>query len=316
VRELGIDDPVVDRLHEGYRHAASENQILFRRAAYLLRALREEGIETLVLKGAALALGYYGDPGLRPMTDLDVLVRPDAAVAAGDVLRQCGWLPDRAVTPTYLAITHAEPFRDPDDYQCDLHWRLFGGRGADADAGLWSRSVTLTVEGVVTRTLSPTDHLLHVCVHGTRWVWTPGIRWVADAHHILRAGTVDWDRLVDEAATRRLVLPARDTLGYLRERMKAPVPAEVLAWLGRSPVSALDRLDYRVRSRPRGRLGTLPIHLCNYLGTQPPGHPRSLAGFALYLQELWRLPSLAQLPRGVFTRAYRGLRVGPVRRSR
>ncbi|HSE95650.1 MAG TPA: nucleotidyltransferase family protein, partial [Methylomirabilota bacterium] len=121
---LGIDDPLVDRLHDAYGRTVARNAILFRRAARVLRTLGDAGIEALVLKGAALALAYYGDPGLRPMADLDVLVRPGAAAVASDVLRRCGWSADRAVTPGYLAVTHAETFRDPGRRKCDLHWRL------------------------------------------------------------------------------------------------------------------------------------------------------------------------------------------------
>jgi predicted small metal-binding protein len=294
----------VDQLQEAYRRTASQNATLFREAARFLRVLDEEGIQTLVLKGGALALAYYRDLGLRPMSDLDVLVRAEAAVSASDALERCGWSPARAVTPAYLAVTHAELFRDRDGHRCDLHWRLFGtGGDAGADTALWSAAVPLAIEGIPTRTLSPADHLLHVCVHGTRWARTPGIRWVADAYHILRGGGVDWSRLVEVATRRHLVLPVRDTLEYLHARMGASIPAEVLTRLSRSPVSALARLDYRIRSRPPGCLGTLPVHLCNYLGTPQPGHVRSPLGFGRYLQELWQLPSLAQLPRGFLVRA-------------
>src|SRR5438105_2268443 len=44
----------------------------------ILDACRPAGIEPLVLKGAYLAAHIYPQPGLRPMNDIDLLVRPEA----------------------------------------------------------------------------------------------------------------------------------------------------------------------------------------------------------------------------------------------
>lgn len=42
----------------------------------LLRALTKAGITPILLKGADLRLRVYGDPAVRPMADLDILVSP------------------------------------------------------------------------------------------------------------------------------------------------------------------------------------------------------------------------------------------------
>ena len=87
----GIDDPVLAASARVRQHAASRNRALFDAGRGLLQALAKAGIDTLVLKGGALATRLYREAGLRPMSDLDVLVPTDRVEAAIGTLRRAGW---------------------------------------------------------------------------------------------------------------------------------------------------------------------------------------------------------------------------------
>ncbi|MEI7781219.1 MAG: nucleotidyltransferase family protein, partial [Planctomycetota bacterium] len=65
-------------------------QLLKRGLESALSTFADAGIDTLLLKGAALAAGTYRD-GHRPMNDLDLLVRRDQAAAAIAALVAAGW---------------------------------------------------------------------------------------------------------------------------------------------------------------------------------------------------------------------------------
>ena len=56
-------------------------------------AMAQAGVPFLVLKGAALAHLVYDDPRLRPMRDVDLLVRKADTGRALDVLTRCGFRP-------------------------------------------------------------------------------------------------------------------------------------------------------------------------------------------------------------------------------
>lgn len=60
----------------------------------LLLAAKAEQIDLLVLKGAHLAAHVYEQPALRPMGDLDLLVRPGQWAAAETLLGKLGYRPD------------------------------------------------------------------------------------------------------------------------------------------------------------------------------------------------------------------------------
>ena len=70
----GIEHDLTARLRGIHRYWWSRNQRLLHRLGKVHDVLAAESIDVMVLKGVPLALRYYDDPGLRPMSDFDVLV--------------------------------------------------------------------------------------------------------------------------------------------------------------------------------------------------------------------------------------------------
>jgi hypothetical protein len=62
-------------------------------AAEAIAALARAGIPTLLIKGIAYAGRLYADPATRPMTDVDLLIAPDAIAAATRALGRLGYWP-------------------------------------------------------------------------------------------------------------------------------------------------------------------------------------------------------------------------------
>ena len=63
-------------------------------------AMARARVPFLVLKGAALAHLVYADPRLRPMRDVDLLIRRADAGSAQDVLTRCGFTPSGIAVPS------------------------------------------------------------------------------------------------------------------------------------------------------------------------------------------------------------------------
>ena len=93
LRSLGVQDPLMSKLKRAYQSTWYRNQIRFRDMGKVLSSFHEVGIQTMVLKGVALALLHYEDPGLRPMGDGDVLVLTEQAPEAVELLASLGWRP-------------------------------------------------------------------------------------------------------------------------------------------------------------------------------------------------------------------------------
>ena len=273
----GVRDPLMSKLKGVYRHTWYGNQLRLRDAAVVLGELNRRGIEPMLLKGAALTLLHYRDSGLRPMEDVDVLVRTHQWRAAVDALTDLGWTPRVSVTPRRVAASHAMEFADAHAQRIDLHWHLLPDScWPGADDEFWERASATALRGVRVSVLDATDQLLHTCAHGVKWEHVPPLRWIADAAMILGDPSVaiDWERLVRLADRLRLILPLRDALTHLESTLGLPVPRPVLAALQNASVSPAERWEYRLRTRPASRvLGRLQRALAT-LPSSPTGPRR------------------------------------------
>jgi hypothetical protein len=309
LRRQGADpeNPDIRPLRRSYRLTLGINRMLFHEISRQLRALHGAGFPTMLLKGAASAVRYYKDHGLRPLGDFDILI-PTARTE--DVLRFLltnGWDPaprsPEAFTRPYRQVAHAHEFHNRSGWEFDLHWHVLDECcQPDADEDFWNGAIPLDLDGAPTALLNPADQLLHVCVHGVRWNDTPPLRWVADAVAVLRASehALDWDRLIIQAEKRRLILPMRTSLNYLRTLLGAPIPPGVLERLGNLPTSRLEHFEFEYKTRPfRDRaFGYLPLLWCKHSRLAGDiGLPAKLWGFAPFLQKYWGAENRRQLLR-------------------
>lgn len=300
----GVKDPLMDRLKGVYRYYLYKNEILMHRIGALLAAFEEAGIDTMVLKGAALIQLYYKESGLRPMLDADVLVHAHQAEQAMQVLTKLQWKPLRFLQPRMrIPIVHSTPFEDGGGRQLDLHWHLFWEcfNAKDGD-DYWKHAVPIKIGGVKTLALSPTDQLLHTCWHGARWNEVPPIRWVADAMAILgaSAGEIEWTSLLKKAQRHRIVLPVKDALEYLKKKFDAPVPESVIESLAAVRISKMERENYELTLNPTAPPTTSKILRMLYydyrwLSSSTSSRSKTLT-FAKHLQAKWNIDHLWHVP--------------------
>ncbi|MGC9024988.1 MAG: nucleotidyltransferase family protein, partial [Chloroflexia bacterium] len=114
-----------ERLRLAYLANAARNFFLLRELERALLALSIQDIPVLLLKGAALGPAVYGNPALRPMGDLDLLVRPADAPCALETLASIGYRPVRPpLRPTTLTTDESQVFLRHGEVNLELHWGL------------------------------------------------------------------------------------------------------------------------------------------------------------------------------------------------
>jgi hypothetical protein len=309
LRRHGVDHPLLDRFKGIHRLTWYKNRLLFHSAAAALSALDRAGVRHLLLKGAALALLHYADSGLRPMSDVDILVPHRQAIETIGALIDSGWVPSGRspdlLTEQYVSTMTQHNFTNSTQQNLDLHWHvLFSDRyGDNVNDALWREAVPTTLHNVPTLALHPTDLLLNVCEHGVRWNPIPAFRWAADATIIVShvPCAVDWDRLITEAHTRHLALPLCTALTYVQERLEAPVPSAVLDALRNIPATQQDRVEHELNTYqvnpilfPFRRLRRHYIASAQHI---PEAHlPQRLRAFVRYLRMYWGVPRWRQIP--------------------
>ncbi len=324
LRAHAIDHPLMERFKGIHRYTWYKNQLMLNKTANVLRTFHDAGIDTMILKGTALVLRHYSTYGLRPMNDVDVLVRPGQARAAMDLLAELEFEAEFSQPlGLTLACSHAKEYKDTDGSRFDLHWNaLRECRRADADDPFRDNAVSTEIQGVATHAPSPTDLLVHVCVHAARREPIPRLIWIADAMAILDSSeSIDWDRLVRSGQTRGIIPPLRDTLTYLHDLLDAPIPQKVLRNLHEAPVSIGAYFEYRAANGPQaGLMGRARILWLRYRWyTQSPegaAQQPEYFCFARFLQRYWAVPQLWTIPFYAVAKAvrriWRGRRQVPV----
>ena len=314
-RNLGpesFDEEVAGRLKGLYRRSWTRNQIVFQGGGRAITSLRERGIESVVLKGASLAVRTYRDAGVRPMEDVDLLVPFDRAEDALHAFLDAGWKTSKEDPFAWMRIHHSLNFLGPEGGSADLHWYTLWQPAAE-DA-IWEAAVPIELAGVETLAPCDADQLLLTCVHGTPWSPLPPFRWIADAIALLRdAGDdLDWDRVESEARRRELTVATAAALSYLADDFEAPIPAETIARLAAAPSTRQERAAFSASCRPDGPVRTYLMARDRYrrlrdVDTDGPDP----GGFVSFATKFWGLESPRQLPghaaRGVIRRAARGV---------
>lgn len=241
------------RLETDY-YAAARRYVL-QAAAFgdVAGAFTAAGLPHVVLKGMALAEPLYGNPALRPMDDVDVLVLRSHARRAREALEALGWRAAASFEHD-LGRRAASMFVGPAGLAIDLHWDLVDDKSGPA-AGRWARGAW---ERAREGRLAPTDALVHACVHLTVNHGLLGALARCDiALMAMRwAAAIDWDLLVAAAGDARLRGGVWAALCCTEATLRPGIPAGVLAALApRGPRSrALGRWLL-----PRfARLGSVP----------------------------------------------------------
>ncbi len=183
-----------------HRHA---NQVRGQILGQIYAATRAEGIEPLLLKGAALAHLVYPQPGLRPMRDIDLLVKPADAPRTQAILGRLGFDAPQAY-PAAKEIHHhlASATRQVEGFtvSVEVHHNVFMEESR-LSLG-WEQLTAPPLEfalpnGTPARTLGSEDTLWHLCHHVAsisqpfRFVWV--VDMVAFAEQFVDA--VDWARV-------------------------------------------------------------------------------------------------------------------------
>lgn len=259
-------DADLARLRGAYARTLAENTRRLRDLDEAGRAFDRAGVRAVALKGAALVTGpapVYDDAGLRPMGDLDLLVRPDEAGAAGRILRSLGYEP--VGSPSFARLLGKREHLRADGTTVDLHalirpYPLLAG-ACRFDAA-WLRD---GAEGGPVARPAPDALLLHLAFHLALVHLPDRLVWLVDiAETIRRLGpAIDWDRALRRARQGRLRPALWAALAAARDLVGAAPPAEVLRAVAppaRRARRILRAITGDLLGRPRTGLLTLRGH--------------------------------------------------------
>ncbi len=228
---------VEDKWRNSYYYHGCRNALLLKELAKILDKLRLAGVNTIVLKGAALAELVYGDIAARPMSDLDLLIHPEDLSLTRQILAELGYHP----IGVDMQVGFTEEFRNEEifyqrglvDTYIDLHWRLIAPiyyqRTFDKD-WFWQTSLSTKVNQTPAMVLGLEAQIVYLCAHLMLHHGGESLLWLYDVAKVidLYQKEIDWQEIINKTKEYDLALSVKEILIQLFDDWKVPIPVEVI----------------------------------------------------------------------------------------
>jgi hypothetical protein len=210
LKDLGnrhlIPPEVLEKLKKGYHGNIARNMFLYAELRNIVNAFQSAGLKVIALKGAALAGIVYRDAGLRPMMDLDLLVRKDDLGIAQRIMTDLHYTAAAELKSEQWHREnhhHLPLYRHPQKpVVVEIHWHFTENSFGIDIKKWWERAREAKLRGCRVLVLSPEDMLVHLCIHlyNHGYENTFFLRGLCDIAETLRhyEAELDWKLLGDE----------------------------------------------------------------------------------------------------------------------
>lgn len=280
IKDKNFNQDIVFKLKEEYKKNLFANILILDELKKVADSFFEPKIEFILLKGAALIQNVYPDFGVRPLSDLDLLIKFKDLKEANTILENLGF------TPLETALTYKRPkvLRDSstrsgsltglrlyekNSYKrgkltyiknsqkflkfLDLHWEL-------ESFPFLRKIINFNLEEIFDRAeevqdkkelrvLSPFDNLIYLCVHlslhhSFELFWLLDIYLLIDKYY----NKINWQDLILYCEEHNIETAVYFPLYYTKKYFKAAVPDYVLDRLKKS-CSCADYISRVIENR-------------------------------------------------------------------
>jgi hypothetical protein len=230
----GIPQAYLERFDRIYKNSLYRSMVLSNELANILMAFSRQGIAAIVLKGTTMTEQLYGNPGLRIVSDIDILLKLDEIPQAESILRDIGYLPS-VPEQEWEHPFHRVPYFKQAQFlvSVEIHWNLDDARLITIpQKEIWSRAQPLQMKDCNASVLSPEDTLLFLSNNLSK----PSnqlLRCLCDIAELLKKykDTLDWDYIVRSARSWGIEKSVYYSLKQSAELPAVQVPDSVMGSL-------------------------------------------------------------------------------------
>jgi len=180
------------------------------------------GCRFAVIKGRALAAGYYPDANLRYARDLDVLLPVRKIPALILSAQQDGYrvYPEkRLLNPgearVVSRLTPVITLLGPENVFIEVHSQLDKAGFLLDHRRMLARSSRVNIDGVEVGVLDTNDHFAFICLHHTKHFWSR-LNWVADLDALIRSPDFDQEKALTIARSTGVERTLHASLAFYR----------------------------------------------------------------------------------------------------
>ncbi|MCC6181324.1 MAG: nucleotidyltransferase family protein, partial [Bacteroidia bacterium] len=192
----------LEKIKVKYLITCVANNAIYKDLAEISEVFSKAGIQFILLKGSHLAKFVYQDPGMRPMGDIDILVKKDDLQKAEELLLQMGYYQEH----DKIGAFHLPYFLHQKRVKSlEVHWTIASSiwKFNINIEGLWERVKAVRNNGSEMLVFSSEDLLLYLSLHA---VYQHNLKAfglipycdIASTIHRFAHG-IDWDQLKQRA---------------------------------------------------------------------------------------------------------------------
>jgi len=266
----GIPKYVTDELRKDYYLSATKNTLIFNETENILNVFNEAGLRVIVLKGAALAETAYNNLALRPMSDVDLLVKKEDLFSIDEQLKGIGYFPsDRSVDDIDLSSTYLTTL----DYRntsanspsFHIHWHFVNSSIPNYSyihniemEDIWQDAEKVNIANVETLIMAPHHLIIHLSEHALRVTHSLSkLSLLCDINEAINSykDRLDWERLIKYSLKFKLDRMVYISLYFTSKFLTAKIPEGVLLRLRPKHFSLGERIFINAISnndRPSG----------------------------------------------------------------
>lgn len=204
-----LPESVLHELKDAYFLTAERNSSVLNELHEILRAFYAKNLDFLLLKGAYLANQVYDNIALRPMADIDLLVRKDDLIQVQELLISLGYSQEnKSDVKEQISNHHAlSPFVRCNSTPLEIHWTIFPPKSAQFNIdpiGLWDRASSVCIAGNEVQILSREDQIIHLCFHSFHnHTFRQGLLPLYDIVEFIVKNDerINWNRLIEISKT-------------------------------------------------------------------------------------------------------------------
>jgi hypothetical protein len=187
---------------QNYFLTLSKNLLLLNKGREIISEFKDKHVDYLILKGLYLAFSVYPDAGLRPMADIDFLVKKEELCKIKEVLNKLGYIETSAKEQRIYGCDST--FYGKHGISIDIHWDLcqyerFKGV-INITADFWRRAREVDFDETSIMTLSTEDHVLYVLLHYGLVHLFRLPHGAYDLLYLINGSTLDWEKIIDCAS--------------------------------------------------------------------------------------------------------------------
>jgi hypothetical protein len=251
LKEIREDCPhipsfIFQELKKDYFLNATKNSLIFEELGKVLETFRKAGLEVMVLKGAVLAEKIYRNLALRPMTDVDLLVKKEDLWRLDNQLKILRYRPsdisveDIDFSSTYLTTLDYRGLSS-NSPSFHVHWHFVNSTIPNESyikrikiEDIWRDAEKTKIANVETLVMAPHHLLIHLSEHALRVTHSLSkLSFFCDIDEAVNfyKERLDWEKLIKESLKFNLNRMVYPSLHFTAKFLETKIPENVLSRL-------------------------------------------------------------------------------------